>query len=53
MPAVGSRYEATASEDVTVGMCVCVCVCVCVRVCSHGLCVKVFNKSDYQSKPRL
>jgi hypothetical protein len=30
--AVGSRYRATASEDVTVNTSVCVCVCVCVIV---------------------
>jgi hypothetical protein len=28
--AVGSRYQATASEDVNVDISVCVCVCVCI-----------------------
>jgi hypothetical protein len=30
--AIGSRYRATASEDVTADIIVCVCVCVCVCV---------------------
>jgi hypothetical protein len=59
--AVGSRYRATASEDVTVDTSVYVYVCVCVhaRAGSGELqsvvtCyIKESNKSDHQSKTRL
>jgi hypothetical protein len=54
MSAVGSSYEATASEDVTVDTTVCVCVCVTINCkCSRKLCVKGFNKSHYQSNHHL
>jgi hypothetical protein len=53
--AVGSHYQATASEDVTVNTSACVCVCVCVCKCNSVVmsCIEESYKSDYQSKPRL
>jgi hypothetical protein len=51
--AVGSRYRATASEDVTVDTSVCVCVCVCVVNCIVTCCMKESNKSDHESKTRI
>jgi hypothetical protein len=49
--AVGSRYQATTNENMTVDTSVCVCVCVCIILNSKML--SQFIKESNKSKTRL